>query len=144
MVLIKKSASVIENEYKRVFIRFLKELKLVPYWYKYTNTDRYLKYAKSYTRGLYRDRTTAWYDRNTCMKILGICDFSRFLHEEGVAITSTYDMLAAFLAIFWKEEFLKWRNDMRIRDTVADRIEIGKKHNLEMVNNWLKLKDILG
>ena len=149
MVLIKKSASVIENEYKRIFIRFLKELKLVQYWYKYINTDRYLEYAKSYTRGLHENRTTVWYDRHTCMKILGICDFSSYLKERGVGggVSDTYNLYAAFLGIFWEEEYYKWAIEFsieRLPSEQANWVRRFSMRNAELIDNWIKLKNALG
>lgn len=148
MDLIKKSASVTENEYKnliaRITILFLKELKLLHHWYKYTSTDKYHESVREYLRQN-KSRTEAWNDRDDCMKVLGMCSFGDYLKTKG-AYLDTYNLYAAFLAIFCVEEYHNWAVRMGEKDTPEEFIQrvsrLGKKYN-DLIDSWFKLKKIL-
>ena len=146
MALIRKSASVTENDYKRVTLLYLKELGLLKHWYDYTSTDTYQKCALQYVKKN-KGRTTAWYDRNGCMKILGMCNFGDYLKGIGVIRKcDTYHMYAAFLAIFWEEEYYKWAEDLDYKESAEEYVIKTRgfgEYYTTMIIKWIKLKNAL-
>ena len=146
MDLIKKSASVTENDYKRVTLLFFKEIKVLQYWYAYTATKRYDSHVKYYLKD-HKHRTAKWYDRTGCMKILGICDFGAYLKEIGaVDVVDTYNLYAAFLGIFWEEEYYKWAIEFGIKKLPSAHVSWVRcfsEKNRMLIDNWIKLKNTL-
>ena len=146
MDLIKKSASVTENDYKRVTILFFKEIGVLPYWYDYTNTYEYEKHVKDYLRNN-KNRTAKWYDRGGCMKILGMCSFGDYLKKRGIIhVSDTYNLYAAFLGIFWEDEYYKWAiefGDKKLPSTQASWVRCFSDRNRMLIDNWIKLKNTL-
>lgn len=146
MDLIKKSASVTENDYKRVTILFFREIKVLKYWYDYTNTYEYEKHVKCYLKNN-KNRTAKWYDRGGCMKILGMCSFGDYLKDRGIIhVSDVYNLYAAFLAIFWEDEYYKWTIEFGDDKTPLEHINwVGRfsKQNEKLIDNWIKLKNTL-
>ena len=147
MDLIKKSASVTENDYKRVTILFFKELGVLRYWYDYITTDTYHSHVKYYLKR-HRNRTDNWYDRGGCMKILGMCDFGTYLSNQGVYdVRDVYNLYAAFLGIFWEDEYYKWAIEFGDDKTPLQQIDwVGgfSNKNRILLDKWVKLKNALG
>lgn len=152
MVLIKKSVSDIENEYKRVFIRFLKECNLFSLWYQYINSPQYRKFAEMYI-SKYKERSSLWYDRNYCIDIMGMCNFYHFMHMvKGIEGNyEPYDDLILFMAIFWEEEYDKWAKEADENKSAKAYVEdflsykyYGNKDKRARVERWIKLKETLG
>ena len=152
MVLIRKSASDIENEYKRVFIRFLKESNLFSLWYQYVNSPQYRKFAEMYA-SKYRGRSALWYDRHNCIEIMGMCNFYHFIHMiKGLKGNyEPYDDLILFMAIFWEEEYEKWAKEVNEKKSAKAYVEVflsyqyyGNKDKRARVERWVKLKQTLG
>lgn len=148
MDLIKKSVSVTENDYKlfikRVVILFLKETKLMHYWYDYTSSKEYSHFLVHYLKQI-NGHTQIWYDREDCMEVFGMCDFTDFIKKNYKKIDfSVYYLFAIFLAIFDKEEFEKW--NIRIgKDIDAEEFILSMKgHYSKFIDNWIKLKNALG
>jgi hypothetical protein len=147
MDLIKKSASVTENDYKRVTLLFFKEIKVLQYWYAYTATEKYDSHAKYYLK-YHKDRTAKWYDREGCMKILGICSFGDYLKDRGVGsgVSDIYNLYAAFLGIFWEDEYYKWTIEFHDNKTPLEHINWVRsfsKRNTDLIDNWIRLKKAL-
>lgn len=144
MDLIKESAFVTENDYKRVTLLFFKETKTLHYWDKYITTREYHNFVKSYLN-IHKTRTPLWWDRSGCMEILGMCNFSNFLWSQGLCdMKNIYNLYAAFLGIFWEDEYHKWFDDFQhSRDIVAHRWWVRGlgSHYAELIDNWLKLKN---
>ncbi len=147
MVLIKKLVSDIENEYKRVFIRFLKECNLFSLWYQYVNSPQYREFAEIYI-SKYKKRTSLWYDRNCCIGIIGMCNFHYFIHMvKGIKGNyEPYDDLILFMAIFWEEEYDKWAKEVGEKRSAKAYVEkhYGNKDKRARVERWVKLKKALG
>ncbi len=147
MDLIKKSASVTENDYKRITLLFFKETGVLPYWYAYTATEKYDSHVKFYLK-YNKDRTAKWYDRTGCMKILGICDFSAYLKERGaVDVVDIYNLYAAFLGIFWIDEYYKWAIEFghnKLPSEQVSWVRCFSEKNRMLIDNWIKLKNALG
>lgn len=148
MDLIKKSASVTENDYKlfikRVVILFLKETKLMHYWYDYTSSAEYSHFIANYLRQV-GGHTQIWYDREDCMEVFGMCDFTSFINKNYKKIDfNVYYLFAIFLAIFDKEEFEKWK--IRVRNDIdAEKFILSMKNRYsKFIDNWIKLKNALG
>ena len=144
MDLIKKSASVTENDYKRVTLLFFKETKTLHYWHKYITTREYHVFVEDYLVS-HEERTPLWYDRSGCMEILGMCNFSGFLWSQGLYdMKDIYNLYAAFLGIFWQDEYYKWCDNLQNdRDIVSHRRWVKGLGNChaELIDNWLKLKN---
>lgn len=146
MVLIRKSASDIENEYKRVFIRFLKEINMLSLWYQYVSHPDYFKFANEYVRK-HPDRTTAWWDRNMCADIMGMCNFYAFCIRNNAKTKDYYDYFLLFLAIFWEEEFYRWEEEWHNNSKRSAEKFISSfrsTYALELIERWVKLKKALG
>lgn len=144
MDLTKKSASVTENDYKlfikRVVILFLKETKLMHYWYDYTLSAEYSNFLDNYSH------TPIWYDREDCMEVFGMCDFTGFINKNYKKIDfNVYYLFAVFLAIFNKEEYQKW--NIRLGngiDTEEFILNMKGDYYSKFIDNWAKLKNALG
>ena len=152
MVLIKKSVSDIENEYKRVFIRYLKECNLLYLWYQYVNSPQYRRFAEIYISS-HKERSSLWYDRNYCLEIMDMCNFYHFIHMvKGIKGNyEPYDDLILFMAIFWEEEYDKWAKEVDEKKSAKKYVEVflsyqhyGNKDRRARVERWVKLKQTLG
>jgi len=152
MVLIKKSVSDIENEYKRVYIRFLKECNLFSLWYQYVNSPQYRKFAEVYISN-YKERTSLWYDRNYCIDIMGMCNFYYFIHMvKGIkGDYEPYEDLILFMAIFWEKEYDKWAKEVNEKRSAKAYVDVFLSHQYYVdkdkrarVERWVKLKQTLG
>ena len=159
--MIKKSVLDIERklDYARIVMRVLKECKLVKEFIEYTATDNYINFSKTYTRKS-KECSDVWYDRNMCASILGCCNFSYYMVEKYGSKKgheySPYHLVLCYLAIFNKEEYIRYarrfgENDWvtptqciwnALNNTESVRVEEGLK-DAEIVKNWLTLKEIL-
>lgn len=146
MVLIRKSASDIENEYKRIFIRFLKEINMLSLWYQYVGHPDYFRFANEYVRK-HPDRTIAWWDRKMCADIMGMCNFYAFTLKKNPKPRDYYDYFLLFLAIFWEEEFYRWEEEWHNSSKRSAEKFISSfrsTYALELIERWVKLKKALG
>ena len=146
MVLIKKSVSDIGNEYKRVFIRFLKECNLVSLWYQYVNSPQYRWFANEYVRK-HPDRTIAWWDRKMCADIMGMCNFYAFTIKKNQKPRDYYDYFLLFLSIFFFFLFYRWQEEWhRTSKRSAEKFisSFRSTYTLELIERWVKLKKALG
>jgi hypothetical protein len=112
MDLIKKSALDTESKFKRFFVLFLKEIKGVNYWREYVRTSRFIKFNIQYVKK-HNKTNLNWWNKNYCIEILGSCNFSSyvFLHKANkVVFDQSYYLFAAFLFIFWEEEYRRYCN----------------------------------
>lgn len=151
MDLTKKLASDIEriNKYKRVFSRFIKEIGLSKYWQKYLEDSSYKEFNKMFISKHESKYSDIWYDRPSCMNILGMCNFEAFLERKyGLYGIETYRLFSFYLALFWKEEFDIWAEkhepDYFNKSTkyVFNFMEIwGKPKDKKYVEKWKKLKE---
>jgi hypothetical protein len=82
------------------------------------------------------------------MKILGMCDFGAYLKERGaVDVVDTYNLYAAFLGIFWEEEYYKWAiefGEKKLPSEQVSWVRCFSMRNAELIDNWIKLKNALG
>ena len=89
-----------------------------------------------------------WYDRPSCMNILGMCNFEAFLERRHRMYGyETYRLFSFYLALFWKEEFDKWAYDHepdylhKSAKYACDFMAIwGRPNQKEYVEKWEALK----
>ena len=157
MDLTKKSASDIEriNKYKRVILRFMKEIGLIKYWIDYLQSKEYEEFAKYYVKE-HTNHSTLWYDRESCITVVGCCAFDDYL-KKGLPtweyfkikdkLCDYFHILFAFIQIFWPSEIETYANTIWGRNicdfSYKDLIGRNDFTN-QMINKWLKQKEIFG
>lgn len=160
MGLIKKSVLDIERKakYARYVMRVLKECNLVKEFIDYIDTKAYLNFAERYA-SKNSTCTLLWYDKEYCANILGCCNFERYLEckydAKKAKRCNSYHLLLCYLAIFDKDEYDRYaRRDSTYNSTYISSDEYIKNalHNnnyeqgcedIEIINKWLKFKEIM-
>ena len=76
-----------------------------------------------------------------------MCSFGDYLKKRGIIhVSDTYNLYAAFLGIFWEDEYYKWAIEFGDDKTPLEHINwVGRfsKQNEKLIDNWIKLKNTL-
>ena len=152
MGLIKKSVSDIERKakYARYAMRVLKECHMVQDFMEYTKTDSYKEFKKMYMKKY--KTSEIWYDYNKCIEIFGtICILNYYYEKNMKRPYNSYTLLMAYLALFDKEEFerYKWcygnayEANEYIKKFLNKEIFETSDRDVEILNKWIKQKEAL-
>lgn len=164
MDLTKKSVSGTESKFKRIFLRFMKEIGGLKYWREYVRSRGYQEFNKNYLKK-HPSRTADWWDRDYCLDILGCCNFAAYIHyyrslaqHQKIVFERSYYLFAAFLIIFHNEEYRKYcfnkgyyspPIEIDFKKPFEDQCESVVKYFIEsdikkMVRDWIKIKETYG
>ena len=163
MDLTKKSALDTESKFKHIFIFFLKEIDGLRYWRKYITTQVFINFNDNYAKK-YNMTSCEYWEKKYCIDILGSCNFSSYMgrHYPYMPFSKrdffehSYRLFAAFLFIFWKEEYRRYYfslTDKRVAPIKIDWNSPTWKQNeylltyfdsinlKNLIKNWIKLKE---
>lgn len=149
MDLTKKSALDTESKFKRFFILFLKEINGVHYWKKHVNSKMFIHFNEEYVRK--HDKTNYnWWNKNYCIEILGSCNFSSYMESYNLSsenrpfFAQSYYLFAAFLIIFWIEEYRRYSFHLEGHGSPPIKIDFTqpREKHYELLINRFKTREL--